>query len=113
MRVCNRAKNSVSAPSTISSGRTAMCPSRCSAGNCSATRPTCRSSGLIGDFEAHLASGAGDDAEGGLIVARVEVFAFGVYDVHDLFARDFADFGLVWLLGTGGDVGCFLQQNGG
>ena len=43
----------------------------------------------ICDFEAHLAGGAGDDAEGGFVVVRVEVFALRVHDVHDLFARDF------------------------
>src|SRR5207248_4300606 len=51
-------------------------------------RGRCRS--LIDDFETHLTGGAGNDAEGGFIVARVEVFALGVHDVHDLFARDFA-----------------------
>ena len=63
---------------------------------------------LIGDFEAHLAGGAGDDAEGGFVVARVEVLALGVHDVHDLFARDLADFGFVRLFGAGSDIGCFL-----
>ena len=34
-----------------------------------------------------------------------------LHDVHDLFARDFADLRLVRLFRTGGDVGGFLQQN--
>ena len=63
---------------------------------------------LIDDFEAHLPGGAGDDTDGGFVVARVEVFALGVHDVHDLFARDFAHFGFVRLFGAGSDVGCFL-----
>src|SRR6266496_5733402 len=67
---------------------------------------------LIGDFEAHLAGGAGNDAEGGFVVARVEVFALGVHDLHDLLARDFADLRLVWFFGSGGDVGRFFQQDG-
>ena len=45
----------------------------------------------------------------GFVVARVQVFALGLHDVHDLFARDFADLGLVRLLGAGGDVGRFFQ----
>ncbi|PYL56236.1 MAG: DUF885 domain-containing protein [Verrucomicrobia bacterium] len=52
---------------------------------------------LIGDFQAHLAGGAGNDAESGFVVVRVEVFALGVHDVHDLFARDRTDLGLVGL----------------
>jgi hypothetical protein len=51
----------------------------------------------IGDFEAHLAGGAGDNAEGGFVVAGIQVFALRIHDVHDLFARDFADFGFVRL----------------
>src|ERR1700693_3294210 len=47
---------------------------------------------LIDDFEAHLAGGAGDDAEGGFVVARVQIFGFRFHDVHDLLARHFADF---------------------
>ena len=47
---------------------------------------------LVDDFEAHLAGGAGDDAEAGFLGARVQVFALGVHDVDDLFARHFADF---------------------
>jgi hypothetical protein len=68
---------------------------------------------LIDDFEAHLTGGAGDDAEGGFVVACVQVFALHVDDVHDLSARDFANFGLVRLFGTGGDVGRFLQEDCG
>src|SRR5205814_910465 len=68
---------------------------------------------LVGDFEAQLPGGAGDNAEGRFVVARVQVFAFGVDDVHDLFARDFADLGLVRFFGAGGDVGRLLQQHGG
>jgi hypothetical protein len=59
---------------------------------------------LIDDFEAHLAGGAGDDAEGGFVVARVQVLGFRFHDVHDLFARNLADFGFVWLFGTGSDI---------
>jgi len=56
-----------------------------------------RSAELIDDFEAHLAGGAGDDLEAGFVVARVQVFALGVHDVHDLFACHFADLGFVGL----------------
>src|SRR4030095_8797194 len=68
---------------------------------------------LINHLKPHLPGSAGDDAEASFCVARVQVFALGVHDVHDLFARDLADFGLVRLLRTCGDVGCFLEQNGG
>jgi hypothetical protein len=68
---------------------------------------------LIDDFEAHLAGRAGDDAEAGVVVACVEIFALGVHDVHDLFARDLADLRLVRFFGTGGDVGRLLQQDSG
>src|SRR5437588_11364237 len=67
---------------------------------------------LIGDLEAHLAGGAGNDAEGSFVVAGVEVFALGVHDVHDLFARDLADLCLVRFFRAGGDVGRFLQEDG-
>ena len=75
----------------------------------SQTAATSQLSTLIGDLEPHLAGGAGDDAEGGFVVARVEVFALGVDDVHDLFARDLADLGFVCLFRPGGDVGRFFQ----
>jgi hypothetical protein len=52
---------------------------------------------LIDDLEPHLAGGAGNDAETCFVVTRVQVFALGVNDVHHLFARDFADVGLVRL----------------
>jgi hypothetical protein len=64
---------------------------------------------LIDDFEAHLARGAFDNAEGGFIAARVQVFALRVHDVHDLFARYFADLFFVRLFRAGGNVGRFLQ----
>ena len=51
-----------------------------------------------------MAGGAGDDAEGGFVGARVQVFGFRFHDVHDLFARDFADLRFVWLFGTGSDI---------
>ena len=60
-----------------------------------------------------MPGGAGDDTEGGFVVARVQVFALGVHDIHDLFARDLADFGFVRLFGPGGDVGRFFQQDCG
>ena len=66
----------------------------------------CRS--LIDDLEAHLAGRSGNDTEGGSVIAGVEVLALGVHDVHDLLARDFADFRFVRLFGTCGDVGRFL-----
>jgi hypothetical protein len=66
---------------------------------------------LIADFEAHLTGGAGDDRESGFIVARTQVFALGVHNVHDLLARDFADFRFVRLFGAGSDAGGFLQQD--
>ncbi len=47
---------------------------------------------LIDDLEAHLAGGAGDDAEGGFVIARIQVFGFRFHDIHDLFARDFSNF---------------------
>src|SRR5882672_9773746 len=114
MRTCSRATNSISAPFTISSGTTATCRSRCRSGNilvedkdASLSRPTCGfhvdssatstliarrpsqascvTSKLVGDFQTHLTGGAGDDAEGGFVVAGIEVFALGVHDIHDLF----------------------------
>src|SRR5205814_641687 len=71
----------------------------------------CRYKRLIDDLEAHLAGGAGDDTEAGFVAARVQVFAFQLHDVHDLFASDFADFRFVRLLGTGGNVRRLLQQD--
>ena len=38
---------------------------------------------LIDDLEAHLAGGAGDDAEAGFVVARVQVFRFRFHGVDD------------------------------
>jgi len=60
-----------------------------------------------------LTGGTGDDLEPGFIGARVQVFAFRGHDVHDLFARDLADFSLVWLFGAGCDVCRFLQKDRG
>src|SRR5437773_3940765 len=74
------------------------------------SQASCLTFESICDFEAHLAGGAGDDAEGGFVVVRVEVFAFGVHDIHDLFARDLAHLCFVWLFCTGGDVGRFFQE---
>jgi hypothetical protein len=59
---------------------------------------TDRNRALIDNLEAHLTGGAGDDAEGGFVIARVEVFGLRFHDVHDLFASDSADFDLVRLL---------------
>jgi hypothetical protein len=42
---------------------------------------------LIDDLEAHLAGGAGDDAEAGFVTARVQVFGFRFHDVYDLSNR--------------------------
>jgi uncharacterized protein (DUF885 family) len=56
---------------------------------------SCRS---IDDLQAHLPGSAGDDAEGGFVVACVQVFALGSDDVHDLFASDAADLCFVRLL---------------
>jgi hypothetical protein len=64
--------------------------------------------GLIDNFEAHLAGGAGDNAKGGFVIARVEVFALGVHDVHDLFTRHFADLRFVGFFRTGSDIGRFF-----
>jgi hypothetical protein len=72
-----------------------------------------RPDNLIDDFEAHLAGGAGDDAESGFVVARVQILGFRFHDVHDLFTRDFADLGLVWFFGTGGDIRRLFQEDGG
>jgi hypothetical protein len=46
----------------ILNGRLAACPP---------SQARCLTSKLIDDFEAHLAGGAGDDAEGGFVVASV------------------------------------------
>ncbi len=45
-RACSRAKNSTSAPSTISSGKTATCQLRCNAGNIYALAMKCRAKTL-------------------------------------------------------------------
>ena len=58
-----------------------------------------------------MAGGAGDDLEAGFVVSRIKILSLRFHDVHDLFARDFADFRFVRLLRTSGDVGRFLQQN--
>ena len=63
---------------------------------------------LIRDFQPHLTGRAGDNAEGGFVVTRVQVFALGVHDIHDLFAADLANLGFVRLFRTGGDVGRLL-----
>ena len=62
-------------------------------------------------FDAHAAGGAGDDAERGFFIGRVQVLHLHLHDFHHLFARHFADLFLVRRLGTGGDAGRFLQQN--
>ena len=53
---------------------------------------------LLDDFETHLSRRAGDDAEGGFVVTRIEIFGLRFDDVHDLFARDLAHLGFVRFL---------------
>ena len=62
----------------------------------------------VDDLETHLAGGAGDDAKGGFIVSRIQIFRLCFDDIHDLFARHFPDLRLVRFLRTGGDVCGFL-----
>src|SRR3954471_3424140 len=68
---------------------------------------------LIDDLEAHLAGGTRDNAETRFIAARVQVFGLRFHDIHDLFARHFADLRLVRLFRAGGDVRGLLQQDRG
>jgi hypothetical protein len=63
----------------------------------------------VDDLEAHLAGGAGNDAEGGVFVARIQVFGLGLNNFHHLFARHFTDLGLIRFLGTGSNVGSLFQ----
>ena len=49
------------------------------------------------DFEAHLAGGAGDDAEGGFRVVGVEVGHFDFHDLHHLGLVSLPTFDLVRL----------------
>jgi hypothetical protein len=67
---------------------------------------------LIADLEAHLTSGAGDDAKRGFVVTSVQVFSLRVHDIHHLFSRNFANLRFVRLFGAGRNVGRFLQQHG-
>jgi len=54
----------------------------------------CRS-GSVDNLEAHLAGGAGDDAESGFVVACIQVFRLRLYDVHHLLACYFTNLNLV------------------
>src|SRR3954469_12259392 len=76
-------------------------------------RPYRRMSILVDDFEAHLAGGTGNNAEGSFVVTRVQIVLLRSYDVHDLFARDLADLVFVRFFRAGGDVGRLLQQDRG
>ena len=67
-----------------------------------------RRSGSVNNLEAHLAGGAGDDAESGFVVACIQVFRLRLHDVHHLLACYFANLGLVRFFGTGSDVSRFL-----
>ena len=49
----------------------------------------------VTNLEAHLAGGAGDDAESGFVVARIQVFRLRLYDVHHLLACYFTNLNLV------------------
>src|SRR4030095_1612486 len=83
-------------------------------GRLAASQPSqasCLTSESIEDLESHLPGSAGDDAESGFVVTRVQVFALGVDDVQHLFATDFSDFGLVRLFRTCSDVRGLLEQN--
>src|SRR5437773_3676975 len=46
------------------------------------SQASCLTFESICDFKAHLTGGTGDDAEGGFVVARVQVLALRVHDVH-------------------------------
>jgi hypothetical protein len=62
----------------------------------------------VNNLEAHLAGGAGDDAESGFVVACIQVFRLRLHDVHHLLACHFTNFDLVRFFGTGSDIGRFL-----
>ena len=62
----------------------------------------------VDNLEAHLAGGAGDDAESGFVVACIQVFRLRLHDVHHLLACHFTNFDLVRFFGTGSDVSRFL-----
>src|ERR1051325_10574144 len=49
--------------------------------------------------------------EAGFVAARVQILGLRFHDLHDLFARDFADLRFVRLLRAGGDVRGFLQED--
>jgi len=67
-----------------------------------------RRSESVDNLEAHLAGGAGDDAESGFVVACIQVFRLRLHDVHHLLACYFTNFDLVRFFGTGSDVSRFL-----
>ena len=54
-----------------------------------------RRSESVDNLEPHLAGGAGDDAESGFVVARIQVFRLRLYDVHHLLACYFTNLNLV------------------
>ena len=49
----------------------------------------------VNNLEAHLAGGAGDNAESGFVVACIQVFRLRLYDVHHLLACYFTNLNLV------------------
>ena len=62
----------------------------------------------VNNLEAHLAGGAGNDAESGFVVACIQVFRLRLHDVHHLLACYFTNLNLVRFFGTGSDVSRFL-----
>ena len=65
----------------------------------------------VDDFDAHVAGGAGDDADARLFALGVEVLLLELDDLEQLLAGDLADLVLVRAGRTGGDVGGLLQED--
>src|ERR1039457_3210826 len=66
----------------------------------------------VDDFDAHVAGGAGDHADGGFFAVGVEIGLLEFDDLDDLLLGDLADLVRVGLGGTGGDAGGLLQEHG-
>lgn len=64
-------------------------------------------------IDAHLPSGTNQRPIGCLLGPGIHILDLDLNDLHDVFFRELTDFGFAWLFGSGCDIGCFLEQNGG
>src|SRR6187402_3076309 len=67
---------------------------------------------LIDDFDAHVAGGAGDDLDSSGFVVGVHVRLLELPDFGELLLRDLANFVLIRLSRTAGDIGRLLEKDG-